>query len=85
MHRQMLLDTFVSGVFTSSKNDGSKRMILNLKRLNKCLGQRHFKMESIQNVLELITPGAAWHPLISKMPFIQYLFTKTTMPTCLFM
>ena len=27
--------TFVSGVFTNPKKDGSKRMILNFKRLNK--------------------------------------------------
>ena len=48
---------FVSGVFTRSKKDGSKQMILNLKRLNKCVDYKHFKMESLQNVLELIRPG----------------------------
>ena len=47
-------NTFVSGVFTRSKKDGSKRMILNLKRLNKFVDYKHFKMESLQNVLELI-------------------------------
>ena len=50
-------NTFVSGVFTRSKKDGSKRMILNLKRLNKFVDYKHFKMESLQNVLELIRPG----------------------------
>ena len=45
---------FVSGVFTGSKKDGSKGMILNLKRLNKFVDYKHFKMESRQNVLELI-------------------------------
>ena len=49
--------TFVSGVFTRSKKDGSKRMILNLKKLNKFVDYKHFKMESLQNVLELIRPG----------------------------
>ena len=47
---------FVSGVFTRSKKDGSKRMILNLKRLNKFVDYMHFKIESLQNVLELIRP-----------------------------
>ena len=50
-------NTFVSGVFTRSKKDGSKRMILNLKRLNKFVDYKYFKMESLQNVLELIRPG----------------------------
>ena len=48
---------FVSGVFTRSKNDGSKRMILNLKRLGKFVDYKHFKMEPLKNVVELIRPG----------------------------
>ena len=32
-------------------------MILNFKRLNKFLDYKHFKMESLQNVLKLIWPG----------------------------
>ena len=47
-------NTFVSGVFTRSKKDGSKCMILNLKRLNKFVGYKH--LQSLQNVLELIRP-----------------------------
>ena len=50
-------NVFVSGVFARSTKDGSKRMILNLKRLNKFVGYKHFKMESLQNILELIKPG----------------------------
>ena len=48
---------FVSGVFTRSIKDGLKRMTLNLKRLNKFVDYKLFKMESLQNVLELIRPG----------------------------
>ena len=44
-------NTFVPGVFTRSKKDGSKGMILNLKRLNKFVNYNYFKMESLQNVL----------------------------------
>ena len=42
------------------KRIGPKRMILNHKRLNKFkfVDYKHFKMESLQNVLELIRPGA---------------------------
>ena len=50
-------NAFVSGIFTRSKKDGSKQMILNLTRLNKFVGYKHFKMESLRNVLELIRPG----------------------------
>ena len=39
-------NTFVSAVFSRSKKDGSKRMILNLKGLNKIVNYKHFKMES---------------------------------------
>ena len=55
----MLLKTinFLSGLFTRSKRDESKRMILNLKRLNKFVDYKSFKMESLQNVLELIRQG----------------------------
>ena len=35
---------FVSDVFTMSKKDGSQRMILNPKRLNKLVDYKHFKI-----------------------------------------
>ena len=46
-------NTFVSETFTRSKKDGFQRMILNPKRLNKFVDYKDFKIESIQNVLEL--------------------------------
>ena len=45
---------YISGVFIRRKDDGSHRMILNLKNFNKLICYRHFKMESIQNVLNMI-------------------------------
>ena len=45
---------YISGVFTRSKKDGSHRMILNLKNFSKFICYRHFKMESIQNVLNVV-------------------------------
>jgi len=41
---------FVSGVFTRNKKDGSKRMILNLKKFNENVYYKHFKMETIKNI-----------------------------------
>ena len=43
---------YISGVFIRSKKDGSHRMILNLKTY------RHFKMDLIQNVLNVIKKDA---------------------------
>ena len=48
----------ISDIFTSSKKDGSHRMILNLKNFNKFICYRHFKMESKQNVLSIIKKDA---------------------------
>ena len=45
---------YISGVFTRSKNDGNHRMILNLKNFNKFICYRRFKMELIENLLNLI-------------------------------
>ena len=49
---------FVSGVFTRDKKDNSKRMILNLKKLNMSIEYQHFKMEHINDVLNIIKPNA---------------------------
>ena len=48
---------FMSSIFTRDKRDGSYRMILNLKQLNKPTECEHFKMESLQSVLNIIRPN----------------------------
>ena len=48
---------FVSPIFTRKKKDGSLRMIFNLKKLNDHVYYNHFKMESLDNVLNIIKPG----------------------------
>lgn len=48
---------FISSIITREKKDGSFRMILNLKKLNKIIEYKHFKMESLQEVIESIVPG----------------------------
>lgn len=44
----------ISTLFTRPKKDGRKRMILNLKNLNENIQYEHFKMESIQSVIDLM-------------------------------
>ena len=46
---------FVSPIFISHKSNGAIRLILNLKQLNKNIEYHHFKMESINTILNLIT------------------------------
>ena len=47
----------MSSAFTREKRDGSYRMILNLKQLNKRIEYEHFKMDSLQSVLNIIRPN----------------------------
>ena len=48
---------FVSLVFTHPKKDGNHRMILDLKKLNKSILYRPFKMDTLQSALQLVTQG----------------------------
>lgn len=48
-------DDFVSPIFTRLKKDGSHRMILNLKNLNLEIVYHHFKMDTLNCALKLIT------------------------------
>lgn len=46
---------FVSTMFTVPKPDGTRRPILNLRKLNLFVESPHFKMETIKNVSDLVT------------------------------
>ena len=46
---------FTSSVFLVPKTDGGFRMILNLKEFNKYAEKIHFKMETLQSILFLVT------------------------------
>jgi hypothetical protein len=48
---------FISPIFTVPKKDGSLRMILNLKKFNKNVRYRHFKMDTLESAVSLMTPG----------------------------
>ena len=64
-------DEFISPIFTRAKKDGTYRMILNLKHFNKHIYYKHFKMESIQNVIDIVKPGV-W---IAKVDLKDAFFT----------
>ena len=48
---------FISPIFTVPKKDGTCRLILNLKDLNQFIEYHHFKMDTLESVLKLVTPG----------------------------
>ena len=52
---------WISPIFTRGNKDGSSRLILHLKRLNAYIAHIHFKMESLTDVLHMITPRVGWH------------------------
>ena len=48
---------YISPIFLREKTDGTQRLILNLKHLNKYLEYKHFKMQILQTILTLIQPN----------------------------
>lgn len=44
-------------IFTRPKKDGTHRMILNLKSLNKNITHHHFKMDTVLTAVRLMKPG----------------------------
>ena len=48
---------YVSTVFTRAKKDGNFRMILNLAKLNEHVEYYHFKMDTFDQAIKLITPN----------------------------
>lgn len=49
-------DEFVSNIFIRDKKDGSHRVILNLLELNQFIAYHHFKMDTIDTVINLMRP-----------------------------
>lgn len=48
-------DQFISNIFITEKKDGTYRIILNLKELNKIIEYHHFKMDSLKTAVNLVT------------------------------
>ena len=49
---------YFSPIFIRKNKDETNRVILNLKKLNANVDTYHFKMESIKNVLNMVTPNS---------------------------
>ena len=48
---------YISPIFLKEKTDGTQKLILNLKKLNKHLEYKHFKMQTLETILTLIQPN----------------------------
>ena len=48
---------FVSNIFTGDKADGSLRVILDLSELNEVVTYRHFKMDTLQTAIMVMSKG----------------------------
>ena len=48
---------YISTVFLCPKKDGGYRLILNLKNLNDHVQYQHFKMDTLQSAIRLMTPN----------------------------
>ena len=57
---------FVPSIFISPKSNDEIRLILSLKQLNKNSENHHFKMESINKILNLITKDCFMASLVLK-------------------
>lgn len=75
-------DQFISTIFTVPKPDGSRRPIINLRKLNEYLESYHFKMENIRIAGELVSKGSfmavidcqdAYHSISIEKSFQKYL------------
>ena len=48
----------LSPIFVTPKQDGSYRLIFNFKNCNQAVLYRHFKMDTLNSVISMISPGA---------------------------
>ena len=48
---------YISTIFVPPKKDGGHRLILNLKSLNEHVEYHHFKMDTLQSEIRLMTPN----------------------------
>ena len=64
-------DSFYSNLFTRSKKDGSLRVILNLKHLTPYLEKRHFKMETVKDIMMMMRPNCLFASIDFKHAFFS--------------
>ena len=68
---------FLSSIFRRPNKDGSCRMILHLRELNEYVVYQHFEIESLQDVLNIITPFAWMASVDPKMHSIVFQCIKS--------
>ncbi|CAB3236153.1 unnamed protein product [Arctia plantaginis] len=68
---------FISKTFLAPKPDGSKRVILNLKPLNKFVEKTHFKMEDYRTAVKLIPKGGYLATIDLKEAFLLVPITES--------
>ena len=73
---------YISPIFTRPKKDGSHRMILNLKLLNKNITHHHFKIDTVLSAVRLMKHGCfmasidlkdVYHSVSTHSDFQKYL------------
>uniref|UniRef100_A0AC35F1D6 Reverse transcriptase domain-containing protein n=1 Tax=Panagrolaimus sp. PS1159 TaxID=55785 RepID=A0AC35F1D6_9BILA len=71
---------WISPVFLVPKKDGSQRPVINLKKLNQKICVKHFKMESLLLVKDLVTPGSFMAKIDMKDAYFALPFGLATAP-----
>ena len=51
---------YISPIFLREETDGTQRLILNLKSFNKCVGYKHFKIQTPQTGLPKFSQLVTW-------------------------
>ena len=67
---------FVSRLFLVPKKTGDLRPVINLRPLNKFIIRKHFKMENLQNVTQLVRKGDYMVTIDFKMLIFRFQFTS---------
>ena len=63
-------------ILTCVKKDGSHRVIFNLKKLNESVSYHHFKMDTVETALKLMTENCFMTSLNLKNAYYSILIAK---------
>ena len=66
----------LSHIFLRPKPDGSHRLILNLSNLNEHIERKHFKMETLKSVLNLVHKNCYWGLIDIKDAYYHFMVRK---------
>ena len=63
---------YVSSIFLRPKQNGSYKLIFNLKNLNDYVDKLHFKMETLKSALTIVTPNCVFGCIDLKQAYFQF-------------